>query len=78
MDQIRKKVIAIVAENLEVSQDDITESHHFFNDLGADSLDAVELLMAVEEAFGMLIPESEREELGTVGDLIAYVEAHKR
>jgi acyl carrier protein len=59
MAEIRKKVIAIVAEQLAKPEDSITESSHFADDLGADSLDAVEIIMAIEEAFSVEIPERE-------------------
>jgi acyl carrier protein len=78
MAEIRKKVIAIVAEQLAKPEDSITESSHFADDLGADSLDAVEIIMAIEEAFSVEIPESEREKMRTVGDVIAYIEARRR
>ena len=78
MAEIRKKVIAIVAEQLAKPEDSITESSHFADDLGADSLDAVEIIMAIEEAFSVEIPESEREKMSTVGDVIAYIEARRR
>ena len=57
MADVRKKVIAIIAEQLAKPEDSISESSHFVDDLGADSLDTVEIIMAIEEAFSLEIPE---------------------
>jgi len=78
MAEIRKKVIAIIAEQLAKPEDSISETSHFVDDLGADSLDQVEIIMAIEEAFGIEIPEAEQEKIKTVGDAIAYVEKNAK
>ncbi len=78
MAEIHKKVIAIIAEQLAKPEDSITEGSNFVDDLGADSLDTVEIIMAIEEAFGLEIPESEQEKIHTVGDAIAYIEKHHK
>ena len=78
MAEIHKKVIAIIAEQLAKPEDAITEGSNFVDDLGADSLDTVEIIMAIEEAFGLEIPESEQEKIHTVGDAIAYIEKHHK
>ena len=70
---IFEKLAAIVAEQFSVDENEISENTTF-EDLGADSLDQVELIMALEEAFGADIPDEEAEKLTTVGDAIAYVE----
>jgi len=70
-DRIRK----IVVDQLGVNADQITPEAKFIEDLGADSLDTVELVMALEEEFGNEIPDEEAEKLTTVGDVIQYIEA---
>lgn len=67
----------LTAENLGVEQDSITEASSFKNDLGADSLDLFELVMALEEEFGVEIPTEDLEKIDTVGDVIAYIESHQ-
>ena len=76
MAEIRKKVIAIIAEQLAKPEDSITESSHFVDDLGADSLDTVEIIMAIEEAFGIEIPDEDAEKIATVKAAIEYIEKH--
>jgi acyl carrier protein len=78
MAETRKKVIAIIAEQLAKPEDSISESSHFVDDLGADSLDTVEIIMAIEEAFGLEIPETEQEKIRTVGDAITYIDKHHK
>ena len=75
MSEIAEKVTKIVVEQLGVSEDQVTPEAKFIEDLGADSLDQVELVMALEEAFGSDIPDEDAEKLTTVGDAIAYVES---
>lgn len=71
------KVKAIVAEQLGVDESEVTEEASFIDDLGADSLDTVELVMALEEEFGIEIPDEDAEKIGTVKDAIAYIEEHE-
>ena len=75
LDQQKKdKVKAIIAEQLGVKVDDVTEQASFIDDLGADSLDTVELVMALEEEFGVEIPDEDAEKMTTVGDAMKYIE----
>ncbi len=68
-----EKIREIVVEQLGVAEDQVTMESSFVDDLGADSLDIVELVMALEEAFGVEIPDSEAEKISTVGDVVEYV-----
>ena len=68
------KVKSIIVEQLGVKAEDITPESSFINDLGADSLDTVELVMALEEEFGIEIPDEDAEKITTVGDAIKYIE----
>ena len=72
--EIAEKVKKIISEQLNVKEDEITDSSSFVDDLGADSLDTVELVMAFEEEFGIEIPDEEAEKIRTVGDTIKYIE----
>jgi len=67
----------VVVEQLNVSPDEIKEDSKFVEDLGADSLDVVELVMALEEKFDIEIPDADAEKIATVGDAIKYIEDHK-
>jgi acyl carrier protein len=71
---IEQRVKEIIVEQLGVTPDQVTPEAKFIEDLGADSLDTVELVMALEEEFGQEIPDEEAEKLQTVGDVIKYVE----
>ena len=71
------KIKEMVAENLGVDAATITEESSFKDDLGADSLDLFELVMAVEEEFGIEIPTEDLEQIATVGDVIKYINDHK-
>ena len=73
-DEIRAKIKSIVTENLGVSEDQVTDDAQFSQDLGADSLDQVELVMSLEEEFGAEIRDEDADSLNTVGDAIAYIE----
>ena len=75
MSEIAEKVAKIVVEQLGVSEDQVTPEAKFIEDLGADSLDQVELVMALEEEFGSDIPDEVAETLTTVGDAINYIES---
>ena len=78
MSEIAEKVTKIVVEQLGVSEDQVTPEAKFIEDLGADSLDQVELVMALEEEFGSDIPDDAAEKLTTVGDAIAYIEGRSK
>lgn len=67
----------LVAENLGVDEADITEASSFKEDLGADSLDLFELVMALEDEYGIEIPTEDLEEIATVGDVMEYINEHK-
>jgi len=71
---VNERVRAIIAEQLGVKLEEVTESASFIEDLGADSLDTVELVMALEEEFGIEIPDEDAEKMVTVGDAIRYIE----
>ncbi|MBE6405401.1 MAG: acyl carrier protein [Lentisphaeria bacterium] len=75
MSEIADKVKKIVVEQLSVNEDQVTPEAKFIEDLGADSLDQVELVMALEEQFGAEIPDEDAEKLTTVGDAIKYIES---
>ncbi|MGY9056021.1 MAG: acyl carrier protein [Alphaproteobacteria bacterium] len=76
MSDVKQKVIDIVIEHLGVEAEKVTENATFIDDLGADSLDTVELVMAFEEAFGVEIPDDAAEKIQSVNDAIAYIEAN--
>jgi acyl carrier protein len=73
MSDIKARVTKIVVEHLGVEEDKVVESAHFIDDLGADSLDTVELVMAFESEFGIEIPEDAAEKILTVGAAIDYI-----
>ena len=77
MSEIAEKVKKIVVEHLGVEEAKVTAEASFIDDLGADSLDTVELVMAFEEAFSVEIPEDAAEKIATVKDAIAFIESHK-
>ncbi len=70
---VADRVRAIIAEQLGVKLEEVTDAASFIEDLGADSLDTVELVMALEEEFGIEIPDEEAEKLVTVGDAVKYI-----
>lgn len=70
------QVKSIIAERLSVDESKITDSSSFIEDLGADSLDTVELIMQLEEAFNIQIPDEDAEKISTVGDVVKYIEEH--
>lgn len=73
MDSTGERVRSIIVERLGVSADEVTDDASFVDDLGADSLDVVELVMAFEEAFDVEIPDEDAEKITTVGDAIQYI-----
>ena len=76
MSEIAKKVKNIIVDKLSVEESEVTNEASFTNDLGADSLDTVELIMEFEKEFGIQIPDDQAEKITTVGDAIAYIEAN--
>jgi acyl carrier protein len=74
MSEIAERVKKIIVDKLSVEESEVTNEASFTNDLGADSLDTVELIMEFEKEFGVTIPDNEAEKIQTVGDAIAYVE----
>jgi acyl carrier protein len=74
--EIREKVKKVVAEKLAVSDDKITDEARYVDDLGADSLALVDIAMALEDEFGMKIPDEDIEKITTVGSTIEYIKEH--
>ena len=74
--EILEKVQSIIAEKLSVDAADVMPEKSFTNDLGADSLDTVELIMEFENVFGVSIPDEDAEKIQTVGDAVAYIQGH--
>jgi acyl carrier protein len=74
MSDIAAKVKAIIVDKLGVDESEVTPEASFTNDLGADSLDTVELIMEFEKEFDIAIPDDQAEKIGTVGEAIAYIE----
>jgi acyl carrier protein len=74
MSEIEAKVKAIIVEKLGVDESEVTHDASFTNDLGADSLDTVELIMEFEKEFNVSIPDDQAEKIGTVGQAISYLE----
>jgi len=75
---VQEKITEIIVEQLGVKPEEIKSEASFVDDLGADSLDTVELVMALEEEFGVEIPDEDAEKIGTVGDAIKYIEEKKK
>ncbi len=71
---VQEKVNSIIAEQLGVKLEEVTPEASFIDDLGADSLDTVELIMALEEEFSIEIPDEDAEKMTTVGDVVRYIE----
>ncbi len=78
MSEIREKVKEIIVEKLGVEASEVTDEASFTNDLGADSLDTVELIMEFEKRFDISIPDDQAETIDTVGKAIAYLEANAK
>jgi len=78
MADITSEVKAIIVDKLAVDENEVTPTASFTNDLGADSLDTVELIMEFEKKFGITIPDDAAEKISTVGDAIAYIEQNQK
>ncbi|GAO97547.1 acyl carrier protein [Caedimonas varicaedens] len=78
MSNVLERVQKIIAEHLNVDETKVTPESNFIDDLGADSLDTVELVMAFEEEFGIDIPDTDAEKIRTVKDTVDYVTAHSK
>ena len=78
MSDIASRVKAIIVDKLGVDENEVNAEASFTNDLGADSLDTVELIMEFEKEFGISIPDDKAEKIGTVGDAIAYIEENAK
>ena len=78
MSDIESKVKAIIVDKHGVDEAEVKNEASFANDLGADSLDTVELIMEFEKAFDIQIPDEDAEKIATVGDAISYIEEHKK
>ncbi|MGB0838591.1 MAG: acyl carrier protein [Chitinophagales bacterium] len=76
MGEIKGKVVSIIVDKLGVEESEVVESASFTNDLGADSLDTVELIMEFERDFDISIPDEDAEGIQTVGDAIKYIKEH--
>lgn len=78
MSEVAERVKAIIVDKLSVEETEVTNGASFTNDLRADSLDTVELIMEFEKEFGISIPDDQAEKITTVGDAIAYIEANAK
>jgi len=78
MSDISAKVNAIIVDKLGVDESEVTPEASFTNDLGADSLDTVELIMEFEKEFNIAIPDDQAEKIGTVGEAISYIEENAK
>jgi acyl carrier protein len=77
MSEVAEKVTKIIVDRLGVSESEVSSKSSFIKDLGADSLDTVELIMEFEKEFDISIPDEDAEKIQTVGDAIAYIENNK-
>jgi acyl carrier protein len=77
MSEIKEKIVSIIVDKLGVEPGEVTNEASFTNDLGADSLDTVELIMEFEKEFNLAIPDDQAEKIATVGDAIKYIEENK-
>lgn len=78
MSETANRVAAIITDKLGLSPEQVTPEASFTTDLGADSLDTVELIMEFEKAFDLTIPDADAENIKTVGDAISYIESHQK
>jgi acyl carrier protein len=76
MSDVHGKVVSIIVDKLGVEESEVTNEASFTNDLGADSLDTVELIMEFEKEFNLSIPDEEAEKIESVGDAVSYIESH--
>ncbi len=74
MADVKEKVVSIIVDKLGVNPEDVVETASFTNDLGADSLDTVELIMEFEKEFNVAIPDEQAEKISTVGDALKFIE----
>ena len=78
MSEIASRVTKLIAEKLSVDESEVKPEANFANDLGADSLDTVELIMEFEKEFDITIPDDQAEKITTVGDAVSYIEEHAK
>ncbi len=78
MSDVNSRVISIIVDKLGVSEDEVNNEANFTNDLGADSLDTVELIMEFEKEFNIAIPDDQAEKIQTVGDAVSYIEGNAK
>ena len=78
MSEIEKEIVPIIAEKLGVNESEVTLDASFTNDLGADSLDTVELMLDFEKKFGISIPDDQQENIVTVGDVVRLIEEEQK
>ena len=78
MSEVAERVKAIIVDKLSVEETEVTNEASFTNDLGADSLDTVELIMEFEKEFGISIPDEQADTISTVGDAIAFIEKNQK
>ncbi len=76
MSDVKSKVVSIIVDKLGVEESEVTNEASFTNDLGADSLDTVELIMEFEKEFNIAIPDDQAENIQTVGDAVTYIETN--
>lgn len=76
MSDVKSKVVSIIVDKLGVEESEVTNEASFTNDLGADSLDTVELIMEFEKEFNIAIPDDQAENIQTVGDAVTYIESN--
>jgi acyl carrier protein len=78
MSDVASRVKAIIVDKLSVEESEVTNEASFTNDLGADSLDTVELIMEFEKEFNLSIPDDQAEKISTVGDAVSYIESNSK
>ena len=78
MSEIASRVKAIIVDKLGVEESEVTNEASFTNDLGADSIDAIDLIMEFEKEFGISIPDDQAEKIVTVGDAVSYIEEQQK